>query len=51
MQINVPESSTTASPSLKSVYLKQSPGVKVNESEVLMKGPVKDAKSTPVQGN
>jgi len=44
MEIEVPAGSTTASPSLKDVYLKQSPGVKVNEAEVLMKGTVTGAK-------
>ncbi|RKR84190.1 hypothetical protein BDD43_4417 [Mucilaginibacter gracilis] len=33
---------------LKDFYLKQSPGVKVNESEVLMKGTVSGAKTTTV---
>ena len=48
MEATVPVSSTTFSPSVKDVYLKQSPGVKVNESEVLMQGPVTGAKVTPV---
>jgi RHS repeat-associated protein len=41
LQTNVPVSSTVPSPSLKSVNLKQSPGVVVNEREVLLKGPIK----------
>jgi RHS repeat-associated protein len=49
MELDVPAGSTTASPSAKSVYLKQAPGVKVNEAEVLMRGTVTGAKVKKVE--
>lgn len=48
MEIEVSAGSTIASSSLKDIYLKQSPGVKVNEAEILMKGTVTGAKAKKV---
>jgi hypothetical protein len=49
METTVQASSTVASPSAANVNLLQSPGTVVNESEVLLKGPVTGAKVTPVK--
>ena len=45
LKTTLPRSNTTVSPNNSSIYLKQSPGTYVNESEVLIKGPVSGAQS------
>lgn len=49
LEVTVPKSSTVASPSLKNVNLKQSPGTVVNEFEVLLRNPIKAATMRQVQ--
>lgn len=49
LETTVPTSSTVASPSLKNVNLKQSPGTVVNESEILLRGTVSGATVRPVR--
>lgn len=49
LETEVSTSNVVKSPSAKEVYLKQSPGVKVNEAEVLLKGEVSGAKVKKVK--
>jgi len=49
MEKTVPNSSMIESPNSEPIFLKQSPGVQVSESEVLLKGNITGAKTTQIK--
>lgn len=48
MEVTVPKSSTVTSPSTKNINLRQLPGVKINEFDVLLRGRVSGASTARI---